>query len=83
MLAKGFEGGQRGLDHGDVVGSEDLAQDLEDILRKQGKILGGFLDQGCQYLQCDLDVARRGEGQQLDGTRAGRMIADDDDDDAT
>lgn len=57
VLAENRKGRHRRLDHGDVVGLQNLIEDVEDALRKEGKLLGGLLDKGSKNLEGDLDIA--------------------------
>ncbi|KAH6607256.1 hypothetical protein Trco_003569 [Trichoderma cornu-damae] len=59
VLAKGLPRGERGLDHGDVVGPEDQVEDLEDARRDEGGILGRLVDQRGEDPKGYLDIAAK------------------------
>lgn len=62
VFAKGLPCGQRGFDHGDVVGPEDEVEDLEDARRDEDGIFGRLLDEGGEDTKSHLYVTTRKAG---------------------
>ena len=55
--AEGFEGGDGRFDHCYVARAEDDIQDPEDVGRIEWEVAGCFLDERCEDLEGDLDIA--------------------------
>lgn len=50
VFAKGLEGGQGRLDHGNIFGAEDGIEDLEDVGSDEDDIFVEFFDEGSEDL---------------------------------
>lgn len=60
VFAEGLERRDGRLGHGDVVGTHDELEDLEDIGGEQREVLRGLLDERSQDSKGDLDVSVEG-----------------------
>ena len=58
MLAKRLKGRYGRLHHGNIAGSENDAQNLEDIVRVEREVSGCLLDHGGENLEGNLDISR-------------------------
>ena len=61
VLAKCLKGWDGRLDHGNVIGLEDLLEDVEDAQRKEGEVFGCLFDQGGDDLEGDLYISAKKE----------------------